>query len=134
MRAGRRNRRVIIQEAAETRTDQGGVTRIWSTYATRWAAKQPLMGREHQAAQQVRPEQQYRFRFGWDLTLSLAAEGMRIVSGDDIFNIIGIQVPESARDEIVMMTIKDADMIAFPAGQWDFSDADQSGHLITIGF
>ena len=51
--AGKLNKRVQIQELTNTRDAHGGQSQSWSTVATRWAAIEPLRGRELYEAQQV---------------------------------------------------------------------------------
>ena len=53
MRAGKLNKRVQIQEPAESRDAHGGVIRTWNTVATRWASIEPLRGQELYQAQQM---------------------------------------------------------------------------------
>ena len=50
--AGRRSRRIVIQSLAQTTTDGGEVSETASTFATVWAAIEPLSGREAWIAKQ----------------------------------------------------------------------------------
>ena len=47
MEAGQLRHRVTIQQATETTDGFGGVTQAWATFATVWAAVEPLTGREY---------------------------------------------------------------------------------------
>lgn len=55
MRAGRRNKRVDLQARTFTDDGMGGGPETWTTYATVWAAVEPLRGDERYASQQVQP-------------------------------------------------------------------------------
>lgn len=50
--AGRMDRRIVIQAVTETRDSMGGPVQSWSTFATVWAERKDLTGREYFAAGQ----------------------------------------------------------------------------------
>lgn len=54
MRAGRLRHRITIQQPGTTQDSYGeeNAAGTWTTFATRWAAVEPLQGREYFAAQQ----------------------------------------------------------------------------------
>lgn len=52
MRAGALDRRIIIQQASESRTATGAATPSWSTFATVWASYEPTAGSERYASMQ----------------------------------------------------------------------------------
>ncbi len=56
MRTGRLRTRLHIEEAAETRTSDGGVSPGWSSIGTAWAWVRGLRGRELFSAQQINPQ------------------------------------------------------------------------------
>lgn len=62
MRAGRLRHRVTIQSATTTVDSFGQPIETWGTFATVWAAVEPLSGREYFDAQQVQSEVSYRVR------------------------------------------------------------------------
>ncbi len=57
MQAGRLRHRIELQSATETRNEYGEATASWSTYATVWAAVEPLRGAERYSAQQAQAEE-----------------------------------------------------------------------------
>lgn len=52
VKAGARDRRIVIQTLTETTTDGGEITEAATTFATVWAEIMPLSGRELWIAQQ----------------------------------------------------------------------------------
>jgi len=68
MRAGRLRHRVTIQRYTVTQNDYGEEVESWTTHATRWAAVEPLTGREYFDAQQMTAEVSLRVRVRHDST------------------------------------------------------------------
>lgn len=62
MQAGRLRHRVVIQQATESQNGFGEVTRSWSTYATVWAAVEPLQGQEFLDGRQLEAAVDTRIR------------------------------------------------------------------------
>lgn len=62
MRAGDLRHRIVIQSNTPTRNDSGEPIESWSTWATVWAAVEPLSGREYFNAHQVTSEVDTRIR------------------------------------------------------------------------
>ena len=60
MRAGRLNKRVIIEANTEAANALQETTDSWATLATVWAAIEPLRGAEFQAGQQIQADKQVR--------------------------------------------------------------------------
>lgn len=56
MEPGRLRHRIQIQSVTETRDASGGVIPIWETDAVRWAAIEPLKGRERYDADMVQSD------------------------------------------------------------------------------
>lgn len=86
MRAGTLRHRVALQSATETTSAMGQVERVWSTYATVYAAVQPKGGSEVESEDETRAERTWqvtiryrddvlpRHRLTWDgKTLDIAA-------------------------------------------------------------
>lgn len=65
MRAGELDRRIVIEDLTDGKDDYGGKTEIWSNFATVWAKKIPMRGREYQAPAQVGAEVDTIFRIRW---------------------------------------------------------------------
>lgn len=84
MEAGRLQHRVEIQKAIEIPDSFGEPLPTWVTQATRWAAVEPLSGRELFLAQQVQADVTHRvgLRFTPDVTPK-----MRVLFGERVLNI-----------------------------------------------
>lgn len=99
--AGKYDRRIVIEQAAETQDEAGGVVQTWSTYKTVWARFVTQTGREFFAAKQVNTalDQLISIRYVSGLNAK-----MRVKYGSRIFNIIAppIDVNE-AHEEIKLM-------------------------------
>ncbi len=65
MRAGRLDRRIVIERATESRDDYGSPKETWATHVSRKAQVTPLRGRSFFAAQQVSSEAEMMFRIRW---------------------------------------------------------------------
>lgn len=65
MRAGNLDRRVQLQHRTLTRNGSGEQVASFATYATVWAGKRDLRGREYFAAHQVNPELQATWTIRW---------------------------------------------------------------------
>lgn len=79
MRAGELRHRVTIEQkvaGSPQRTPSGAVDDVWTTFKERWAAFEPLSGREFFASEQVQAEVKVRFRLRY--TSGITA-GMRVV-------------------------------------------------------
>lgn len=60
VRAGQLRHRVALQRPVSTRNSFGEVTLAWETYAERWAAVEPISGRERLLAAQVQAQLTHR--------------------------------------------------------------------------
>lgn len=87
MRAGRLNRRIIIQQATEVQDAHGQPVQTWTAYKTCWAEYLPKRGREFFAADQTIAEADAVFRIRYD---SGVTRKMRISFGDDYYDITAI--------------------------------------------
>lgn len=84
--AGDLRHRVSLQSnTATTQADDGQPAETWETYATVWAAVEPLAGRELTEAQKLKAEVTHRVRLRWlpSATVSalhrvLLADGRRL--------------------------------------------------------
>lgn len=61
MQAGELREKIIIQSSTETRTGSGAVTNTWGTFATLWAAVEPMTGREFFQVDQLSAERTIKF-------------------------------------------------------------------------
>lgn len=103
MQIGRMRRRITIQTVGARVPDgMGGFTEAVVDLETRWAAVEPLLGRQLLEAQQTGLKRPYRFRFryraDYDLTtwVRIEFEGRR-------FDITSIQDVESRHREMIVM-------------------------------
>lgn len=97
---GRYRKRVIIQQATETQNEFGEMTAAWATFATVWAAVEPLRGREMWAAkeQQARLDTRIRIRFLTGITPK-----MRVLYADHIYEIASIIDEEMRHRDLQLM-------------------------------
>ncbi len=101
MRAGELNKRITIQtKGTPTRDSFGAEVIAWSTFATVWAAVEPLSGREYLAAQQATATVDTRIRIRY---FAGVLPEMRIVYGSRTFEIVSvINVKEVGRELQIM--------------------------------
>jgi SPP1 family predicted phage head-tail adaptor len=73
MRAGRLDRRIIIQQNTPTRSATGAEDWAWTELDTVWASAKPAGGREFIGADQVIAEQRmiFRIRYRSDVTAKM---------------------------------------------------------------
>lgn len=97
MKTGPMRHRVKIQQATETQTASGKVSRAWTDCGTVWAAVEPLTGREAVQAQQINPllSHTVRIRY-WD---GLTTKYRFVFSGRTL-NIGGIIDPDERHREM----------------------------------
>lgn len=102
--AGKRNRRVIIQQRSLTQDTSGGQVETWTDVAPVWAAIEPLTAREIVAAQAVQSEVSHSITILWQPAFAdpKAVAAMRIVYGTRIFNIAGSMNPEERNRELIL--------------------------------
>ena len=81
MNPGELNRRIVIQRNAVTTDDSANIIETWSTYATVWAAKRGLSGREYYAASAVQAETDVVYTIRYSATAAGITAGMQIVDG-----------------------------------------------------
>jgi SPP1 family predicted phage head-tail adaptor len=90
MRAGRLRHRVTVESATETQGASGEVTLGWTTWASAWAAVEPLAGAERFAAQQVNAEVTHRVTLrhlpGLSPRMRIRHEG-RVLEIDAVLNV-----------------------------------------------
>ncbi len=99
MRGGHLDRQIVIQQAAESRDSFGEPVKTWSTFATVWASKLDIVGRERFAARQDLAEESTVFRIRW---LAGVTAKMRIVHDGKTYGIQGLA--ELGRSEGIDIT------------------------------
>jgi SPP1 family predicted phage head-tail adaptor len=85
--AGKRDKRVIIEQKSVTRNSIGEESVTWVTFATRWAAVSPIRGREFFAAEQTMSSVDYRVNLLKPLAVT---REMRIKHGAILMDIVSI--------------------------------------------
>lgn len=84
--AGRMDRRIIIQQRTDTEDARGELVPTWATWATVWAQKQPLRGREFFSAGQMQTPADVRYRIRWRAGV---LPTMRVLDGGVPHDIVG---------------------------------------------
>jgi len=87
MRPGRLDRRISFQKKTVTQNSFGELDETWANYATVWAERVQLRGREYWQAKQVAAEltTRYRIRYRDDLDPT-----MRLMDGSKTYDILSI--------------------------------------------
>lgn len=100
MKAGKLKHRIVIQQATSTTSAEGMAVPSWSTFATVWAAVEPLMGREALEAQAITPTATTRFRVRY---LAGVLPEMRISWNSKYFEIQSVTDQGAAKQEMWLM-------------------------------
>lgn len=90
IQAGRMDRQIVIQAASESRDAAGGAILSWSTFATVWAERHDLVGREYfTAGQSERAEIESTWRIRY---LNGLTNKHRFTHGGETYDIESIAV------------------------------------------
>jgi SPP1 family predicted phage head-tail adaptor len=100
MGAGKRDKRVSIQEKTVTIDNIGNQTETWVTIATVWAAIAPLNGREYWAARQINAEATTRVTIAYRRRVT---PEHRLLFGSRVLEIIEIVNPSEGNVELVLL-------------------------------
>ena len=103
MKAGKLRHRVTIQKLDESQDGTGGIRKgssDWSDFATRWAAIEPLQGRELFIAQQVSAEVNIRLRLRY---LKNVTPRMRVLFDGREFDIKSVLNPGERNRELELL-------------------------------
>jgi SPP1 family predicted phage head-tail adaptor len=98
MRAGKLRHSIIVEQRATTKDSVGQQTLTWSTFATVYAAVEPLSGRELIAAQAIQNETTHRVTLRY---LAALVSGMRINFGGRYLNILSVRNIEERDREMI---------------------------------
>lgn len=104
MKAGGLRHKVQIQSKTEDRTATGAVTYTWTTFASPWAAIEPLYGREYFASQQVQAEVTTRIRIRYRVGVT---PDMRVLWGTRVFSIKSVINLDERNREMHLMCIEE---------------------------
>lgn len=101
MGAGKYNRRIKIQQWAETTDEFGGVIEGWEDYATVWARVEPVSGREYWQAAQVQAEGTIQVTVRTSAKMRAVDPTYRILHDGRVLEITHIIPDDLNRGEIV---------------------------------
>jgi len=101
MKAGKLDRRVILQQPVETQNSVGEIVIAFQTFATVWAEVLPLNGREYFAAQQFVPEAQLKIFIRW---ITGVNEKFKVVHDDVAYDIM--YIAEIGRREGIQLIVR----------------------------
>lgn len=102
-RTSNKRRRVTVQTPTETKDSYGQMLQTWGTYATRYARKRDLVGREYYQSQQTISQVTTQFTFRYDTLTKAIDTKMRINDSGTIYDIESvIDLDDKHRDIIVM--------------------------------
>lgn len=100
MKAGSLRHRVVVEQKTATADGYGGSTLAWTTFATVWAAIEPVSGREYFQAQQFQAAVTHKVTIRY---LSGINTTMRVKHNSRVFNIHSILNIEERCRELVLM-------------------------------
>jgi SPP1 family predicted phage head-tail adaptor len=93
--------RITIQKSTTAPDDYGQPIETWDDFATVWAERNDLTGREQWSAQQIQAEITTRFRIRY---LSGISPLMRVVHGAETFEIVAPpQDPDGRRRDLHLL-------------------------------
>jgi len=106
MQAGTLRHRVNIQRRTLSRNAYGEELDVWSDEGpARWAAIEPLSGRELQQAQQVQAEVTHQVRLRWCVDLDLTP-AKRIRFRTRVFDIVSVRNVREANVELLVLCVE----------------------------
>lgn len=91
---GQLRTRLILQQPVEMPDDQGGVTRVWSSYGNAWAQVVPLAAQPGVEADASGATQNYRITMRGNFSLTLQH---RLVEGGKVYRIVAIRESSDRR-------------------------------------
>ena len=103
MRSGRLSQRVTIARHVETTDDYGELISTTSTFATRWAAIEPIAGREYFTAQGANSQVSVKIRMRYDTTVAAIDAGDIIIHGGVTYDIESVINPSLKGEELILM-------------------------------
>lgn len=93
--------KIVIAAQSSTQDAYGGAVTTWTTFATVWAAKKDLTGREFLAAAATQNSVQTKFMIR---LLAGVLPSMRVTHGADVYNIEAVLA--DGRDALLLMCSK----------------------------
>ena len=98
MRVGHMNNKITIQSPPSGRDSTGETVKVWNDVRTVWASKESLIGREFYAANQTQNSVEVKFRTYFYSGMN---NTMRIVHGNDTYEVISVSDPEDLKKELL---------------------------------
>ncbi len=106
MRAGRLNKRVMLEQPVTTTDAYGGTTTTWQEVGTRWAGVEPLRGKEFFEAQAAQSEVEVRVVVRYDSAIAGVDATWRVVYGSRVFEVESA-INTGERDEQIEIMCKE---------------------------
>ena len=106
MRAGRLTKRLTIQQVVRAQNAAGELVDIWETWATVWAAIEPLTGRERFLGPRLVAEVDTRIRIRYHA--GVVATTMRGTYGGRVFDFLAVVAPRERHEELEIMALEQA--------------------------
>lgn len=103
MRAGLLRHRITIESFTEGANEYGEPISTWATYATVWASKEDLSGREYFASQQINAEVSTKFRIRYRAGITAK---MRIQHGGSVYQIAATMDPDGRKRTLEILASK----------------------------
>jgi SPP1 family predicted phage head-tail adaptor len=100
---GRLRHRVTIQQQSSTQDGYGEQVNTWNDLITVWASVEPLKGREHFAAQQVKTETTTRIKMRYRAGI---VSKMRVAYGSKTYDIMSVIDLEERHIELHLMCME----------------------------
>lgn len=100
MEAGKLRHRIMIEAPTGAQNEFGEPVEGWSLFASVWASREDLTGREAFLAQQAKSEVTSRFRVRY---LDGVTGSMRISSDGVLYNIESVQDVDGRRRSLVLL-------------------------------
>lgn len=103
MRSGRLRQRVQIARHVETTDDYGQLISTTSTFTTRWAAVEPIAGREYFSAQGANSTVSVKIRMRYDTTVAAVDAGDLVIHSGITYDIESVINPNLKGEELILM-------------------------------
>lgn len=92
------NNKITIQSPPTGRDSTGQTVKVWNDVRTVWASKDSLIGKEFYAANQTQNSVEVKFRTYF---YSGVNNTMRIVHGNDTYEVISLSDPDDLKNELL---------------------------------
>jgi SPP1 family predicted phage head-tail adaptor len=104
VRAGDLKQRITIQQKTSAQNTVGELVPTWAPYATVWAAKEQLTGRERFVDQRLREDVDTRWRIRYRTDLN--PKTMRVTHAGAVYDLIAVLDPDGGREELHLLTLQ----------------------------